>query len=348
MRVIVAALVILATRASAETKPETPTIAVLDFEAIPAGDKDQLSVAATLTETMATELLATKAFRIIERRHIAKVMKELALGQTGAVDEQNAAKVGQLLGAKFLLVGSVSRVAGKQLVQARQIRVETAAAESAQSVSFSDIDDLPEACRDLARRFAGGAAAGSVSTFGDFDAKILRETARSLARQIAGHFPVVKGRLVSVLPNGKAGCDVGPGAFRGELFEVVAFDQISESKKSMGQARIDQLGTHSCQASYKRTSGPIEDGAEITSQPVALRIDVSAEPAALAPVAAAFKTALADELLGAGSFRATSGDNVSLVAKGHLTGKRGARKIEVQIFDRDNGVLTTAATGASF
>ena len=127
----------------------------------------------------------------------------------------NAAKVGNLLGAKFLLVGSISRVGGKQLVQAREIDVETAAAANAQSVSFSELDDLLAAAKDLAKRFASGADAGLQSGFADYDAKAMREVARGVARQLAQKFPVVKGKLVSVLPNGKAGCNVSAGAYKG-------------------------------------------------------------------------------------------------------------------------------------
>ena len=335
--------------AQAESAPAAlPSIAVMEFDGIPQGDKDQASLAQTLTEALSTELLATKKFKLVERRHIAKVLKELALAQSGAVDEQNAAKVGNMLGAKFLLVGSISRVGGKQLVQAREIDVETAAAANAQSVSFSELDDLPAAAKDLAKRFASGADAGSQSGFADYDAKAMREVARGVARQLAQKFPVVKGKLVSVLPNGKAGCSVSPGAYKGELFDVVAFDNFTEAKKHVGHARIDSLDGKSCQASYRSQGGPLDDGAEITSLPTDLQLaEVKPDPAAQAPVADALKSALSEELAGSGPFKMVSAEP-SLVVKGVLTGRRGARKVDVQVFDHDGTLVGAASASGNF
>ena len=52
-----------------------------------------------------------KRFSVIEREKLALVMKEQGLATSGAVDPQSAAKVGRLLGVKYIVTGGVDKVA---------------------------------------------------------------------------------------------------------------------------------------------------------------------------------------------------------------------------------------------
>jgi curli biogenesis system outer membrane secretion channel CsgG len=60
-------------------------------------------------DMLTTEIAKTGCFVLVEREQLAKIMSEQALGQTGAVDEASAPKVGKLLGAEFVLIGSVTQ-----------------------------------------------------------------------------------------------------------------------------------------------------------------------------------------------------------------------------------------------
>jgi curli biogenesis system outer membrane secretion channel CsgG len=50
-------------------------------------------------------------FTVIERDKLELVMKEQGLGQSGAVDPQTAAKVGKILGVRFVVTGAVDKFA---------------------------------------------------------------------------------------------------------------------------------------------------------------------------------------------------------------------------------------------
>lgn len=50
----------------------------------------------------------TNVFSIVERSQIAQVMQELQLGQTGAIDEAQAAQVGKMLGVDAIITGTVT------------------------------------------------------------------------------------------------------------------------------------------------------------------------------------------------------------------------------------------------
>jgi curli biogenesis system outer membrane secretion channel CsgG len=51
----------------------------------------------------------SSAFTVIEREKLSLVMKEQGLSTTGAIDSQTAAKVGRLLGVKYILTGAVDK-----------------------------------------------------------------------------------------------------------------------------------------------------------------------------------------------------------------------------------------------
>lgn len=62
------------------------------------------------SDVLSTHLTKSGAFIMIEREQMSKIMGEQALGQTGAVKGETAAKVGELLGAQAMIVGSVTDV----------------------------------------------------------------------------------------------------------------------------------------------------------------------------------------------------------------------------------------------
>ena len=56
-----------------------------------------------------SQLSRSNRFILIERSKIAKILEEQALGQSGAISEESAARVGQLLGAESIITGSILR-----------------------------------------------------------------------------------------------------------------------------------------------------------------------------------------------------------------------------------------------
>jgi curli biogenesis system outer membrane secretion channel CsgG len=51
----------------------------------------------------------SKMFSVIEREKLDMVLKEQGLGQSGAVDPQSAAKIGRILGVKYIVTGAIDR-----------------------------------------------------------------------------------------------------------------------------------------------------------------------------------------------------------------------------------------------
>ncbi len=115
-----------------------PTVAILDLEEI----KTPLGFGRTIAETIRTHWIKRGEYRIVERAMIKKVLDELSLGQTGLIDADMAVKVGKLLGAEKVLVGSVSKVDEEFVLNWRLIDVETALASEAHTVTADSEKEL--------------------------------------------------------------------------------------------------------------------------------------------------------------------------------------------------------------
>lgn len=86
-----------------------------DFEALRVG----------LQQMMTTEFAANNALRVVERSRLRALMEEQDLGASGRVDAQTAARVGQLVGARYVILGSFIDFYGDFRLDVRVVSVET-------------------------------------------------------------------------------------------------------------------------------------------------------------------------------------------------------------------------------
>lgn len=82
--------------------------------------------ASILSDRLRSEMLATGAFRVLERSQMDKVLKEQAFEASGACESgQCAVQLGRLLSVDRLVVGSVGRIGSVYTLQVRLLDVET-------------------------------------------------------------------------------------------------------------------------------------------------------------------------------------------------------------------------------
>jgi len=82
--------------------------------------------AITLTETFATYLVNTRAFRLMERGKMDEILKEQGFQNSGACTDQACiVEMGQLLGVDNIITGSIGKVGGTYSVNVRLIQVST-------------------------------------------------------------------------------------------------------------------------------------------------------------------------------------------------------------------------------
>jgi len=112
---------------------DKPRLAVLAFQNNTTSNifGDKLGDAAS--DEFTTQLVKSGEFTVIERQQIRAILDEQALGTSGAVDPGTAAKVGKLLGAQVVMVGSITQFSLKKTsggIGGLRIKAAVAQAES--------------------------------------------------------------------------------------------------------------------------------------------------------------------------------------------------------------------------
>jgi TolB-like protein len=105
-------------------KAVKPTVAVLYFDY--GGKKADLEpLREGLAQMLITDLAELREIRVVERARLKAVLEEHNLAASGKVDAASAARIGKLLGANELVLGSFFDLAGTLRVDARVVEVET-------------------------------------------------------------------------------------------------------------------------------------------------------------------------------------------------------------------------------
>jgi TolB-like protein len=101
---------------------ENLTVAVFDFES---KDKGITTLGSKIASLITGELSSDPKLKMVERERLDRILDELGLSLSGIVSENEAAKIGQLAGAKILVIGRAFTVDGELIVVAKVIATET-------------------------------------------------------------------------------------------------------------------------------------------------------------------------------------------------------------------------------
>lgn len=105
-------------------------LAVIEFKTLADKNRNgQLGV--MVSEMFTTEVVNSEAFKIVEREQLQKVLKEIAMAQSGIIDTTKAQEIGRMLGADAIITGSVIRIQDNLRIDARIIEVKTGVVVSA-------------------------------------------------------------------------------------------------------------------------------------------------------------------------------------------------------------------------
>ncbi len=116
-------LTLMSARAADTNTASVPlTIAVLDFEAREEQGREFGKEAAAL---IGAKLSGNPGLWTVERAELDRLLQEQALGLSGSVSADTAAKVGQLTGAKVLVTGRAFRAGSELILVAKIMGTET-------------------------------------------------------------------------------------------------------------------------------------------------------------------------------------------------------------------------------
>jgi len=95
------------------------------------------TVALILTEVLREELFLLNRFILVNRENLLDVLREMALQQSGLIDEKQAIKAGKGLAANQVVTGSLGILGKTYLLNTKRIDVETFATLGIASTRFS-------------------------------------------------------------------------------------------------------------------------------------------------------------------------------------------------------------------
>ncbi len=109
------------------------TVAILYFENQGNDQLEPLKVG--LAQMLITDVQGAEGLTVVERSQLQAILDELELGHSGKVAPDTAAKVGKLLGAEWMVMGSYFELMGTLRIDTRVVKVETSEIIHAEGVN---------------------------------------------------------------------------------------------------------------------------------------------------------------------------------------------------------------------
>ncbi len=132
---------------------ETPKtrIAIVDLK--PDGIK--ASEARKISELLRTDLINTGQYIVIERSQIDALLKEHGFAQIGVTDESSAVKLGRMLAAQKILIGTAMKLGDSIVITGRVVDIEKGIAERGARVAVKKEEDLIDSASDFMAQLTG-------------------------------------------------------------------------------------------------------------------------------------------------------------------------------------------------
>lgn len=118
------------------------TIAIMPFDNFSAGEYQEKlgALGKGLADFFAFDFGKISSFTVVERDKIEFIMKEIELQKSGAVDKAAAVQVGKILGAKYMVFGSITQL---DYSNARMV-VRVVSVETSEIIAQADRDGKPQ------------------------------------------------------------------------------------------------------------------------------------------------------------------------------------------------------------
>jgi curli biogenesis system outer membrane secretion channel CsgG len=179
-----------------------------------------------IQQMLTTELAQNPALRVVDRSNIKSLMTEQDLGASGRVDAATAARLGKLVGARYMIMGGFTDLYGNMRLDISVVSTETSEIVRAEKVTFKR-DEL----------FSGVVNAATVITTGLKLPDLPKETQ---AKRDERAREINKTQAVSYYTRGLLYADRGDKERAKELFAkaLQEFPDYTEAQQA-----LSQLGT---------------------------------------------------------------------------------------------------------
>lgn len=145
----------LAVAQAADTRPGLAVFPFTNGGSFGANAEDLAALEVGVQQMLLTELSQNPQLRIVERSQLRAILDEQNLVREGAVDPNTAARIGRLVGARYIVTGVFMDIGGTFRMDGRIVNVETG--EIMRTVEVRDRrENLYQLLVDLATRIMEG------------------------------------------------------------------------------------------------------------------------------------------------------------------------------------------------
>ena len=132
------------------------TIAIMPFDNFSTGEYQEKlgALGKGLADFFSYDFAKISTFTVVERDKIEFIMKEIELQKSGAVDRATAVQVGKILGAKYMVFGSITQIDHRNT----RMVVRVVSVEASESVAQADREGRPKYSKmekELVQEIAG-------------------------------------------------------------------------------------------------------------------------------------------------------------------------------------------------
>ena len=133
--------------ATTTLRAQTHNLAVLDFQNN-TGKESLNYLSQGIPQMLVTELSAIGSIKVVERQRMQEALKELELGQSGMVGGESARRVGEMLGAELMIMGSYIQIGTRFRIDAHLVQVSTGEVIG-EKISGSGVNDVMRMITEL-------------------------------------------------------------------------------------------------------------------------------------------------------------------------------------------------------
>ncbi len=98
--------------------------------------EDYQALEVGIQQMLITELAQNAGLRVVERSRLKELLQEQDLGASGRVDHETAARLGRVVGAKYMIKGGFTDVYGNMRLDLQVVNSETSEIMHAEKVTF--------------------------------------------------------------------------------------------------------------------------------------------------------------------------------------------------------------------
>jgi TolB-like protein len=152
--VAVAGLLSAGTLVAQDSRPGVAVLPFLNGGSYGQSAEDYQALEVGMQQMLTTEFALNQRLRVVDRSRIKELLAEQDLGASGRVDAATAARIGKVVGARYMVMGGFTDMYGSMRLDIQIVNTETSEIEKADRLTFKR-EEMARGVVDAAAKITG-------------------------------------------------------------------------------------------------------------------------------------------------------------------------------------------------